>query len=86
LSPKVESVEQPIINLLAAISKVPRDRITVDTRLTLDLGLDSVQFMEFLASLEERFPISVEVEDIRPELFHTVQAVLEFVHGRMRDD
>ncbi|MNU09427.1 acyl carrier protein [compost metagenome] len=58
----------------------------MDSRLTLDLGLDSIQFMELLASLEDRFPIRLEVEDIRPELFVSVGTVLEFVQERMKDD
>ena len=86
MCPKVESVEEPIMELLAAISKLPREKITVDSRLTLDLGLDSIQFMELLASLEDRFPIRLEVEDIRPELFFSVGTVLEFVQERMKDD
>jgi acyl carrier protein len=86
LCPKVESVEEPIMELLAAISKLPREEITVDSRLTLDLGLDSIQFMELLASLEDRFPIRLEVEDIRPELFFSVGTVLEFVQERLKDD
>lgn len=86
MCPKVESVEEPIMELLSAISKLPREKITVDSRLTLDLGLDSIQFMELLASLEDRFPIRLEVEDIRPELFFSVGTVLEFVQERMKDD
>ncbi len=86
MCPKVESVEEPIMELLAAISKLPREEITVDSRLTLDLGLDSIQFMELLASLEDRFPIRLEVEDIRPELFFSVGTVLEFVQERLKDD
>jgi acyl carrier protein len=82
----VESVEEPIMELLSAISKLPREKITVDSRLTLDLGLDSIQFMELLASLEDRFPIRLEVEDIRPELFFSVGTVLEFVQERLKDD
>ncbi|MNO00472.1 acyl carrier protein [compost metagenome] len=74
------------MELLAAISKLPREEITVDSRLTLDLGLDSIQFMELLASLEDRFPIRLEVEDIRPELFFSVGTVLEFVQERLKDD
>lgn len=86
MCPKVESVEQPIMEILSAISRLPPEKITVDSRLTLDLGLDSVQFMELLASLEDRFPIRVEVEDIRPELFHSVGTVLKFVQERLEDD
>ncbi len=86
MCPKVESVEEPIMELLSAISKLPREKITVDSRLTLDLGLDSIQFMELLASLEDRFPIRLEVEDIRPELFFSVGTVLEFVQERLKDD
>lgn len=82
---RVESVEQSIMELLAAISKLPRENMTMDSRLTLDLGLDSVQFMELLASLEDRFAIRLEVEDIRPELFYSVGAVMEFVQGRLAD-
>lgn len=86
MCPKVESVEEPIMELLSAISKLPREKITAESRLTLDLGLDSIQFMELLASLEDRFPIRLEVEDIRPELFHSVGTVLEFVQERLKDD
>lgn len=86
MCPKVESVEQPIMEILSAITKLSPEKITLDSRLTLDLGMDSVQFMELLASLEECFPIRVEVEDIRPELFFTVGTVLEFVRERLEND
>ncbi|MDF2936490.1 MAG: Phosphopantetheine attachment site [Paenibacillaceae bacterium] len=85
MCPKVESIEQPIMEILSAITKLSPEKITVDSRLTLDLGMDSVQFMELLASLEDRFPIRVEVEDIRPELFFSVGTVLEFVQERLED-
>jgi acyl carrier protein len=73
------------MEILSAITKLSPEKITVDSRLTLDLGMDSVQFMELLASLEDRFPIRVEVEDIRPELFFSVGTVLEFVQERLED-
>jgi acyl carrier protein len=48
-----------------------------------DLYVDSIKFLELLAVLEETFGFELGIDDLRPELFHTASAVVQFVQRRL---
>jgi acyl carrier protein len=84
MSGTVEHVSDKVVNILAVISKKHPEELADDAALIEDLGIDSIQFLEFFSMLEERFDIQLEVEDLRPELFRTVRSVVHFVQGKIK--
>lgn len=58
--------------------------ITLEARLTEDLGGDSLDMLELIMALEEKFGIEVPDED--SEQIHTVRDVVEYVKKRVQED
>jgi acyl carrier protein len=79
----VEQLEQKVIRILADLAKRAPEDLSPQDSLIDDLGIDSIQFLELFATLEEEFGFELEVNDLRPELFRSVRSVFEFVQGRV---
>ena len=59
----VNSIEASIIELLG--HRVPADtRVTAETRIVGDLGLDSVAVLDFIQDVEDRFDLSIPLERV----------------------
>lgn len=52
------------------------------TRLIDDLGFDSLQFVEFLADLEEKFDLMIPDDDFTIDNFDNLGKVIEYVTQR----
>lgn len=68
---------------IAAVAMRPTSEVELDHALVDDLGIDSIQILELLAALEDTFGFELDVDDIRPESFRSVQAVLHFVERKV---
>ena len=64
--------------------KTEGKEITLEARLTEDLGGDSLDMLELIMALEERFGIEVPDED--SEAIHTVRDVVEYVKARLQEN
>ena len=53
-----------LIAILAGMAKVPADSIDLDDDLREDVGLDSLQSMELLSRISEKWEVDVEMEDM----------------------
>jgi acyl carrier protein len=63
LTDRVHSIEASVIDLLA--HRVPADtKVTVETRIVGDLGLDSVAVLDFIQDVEDRFDLSIPLERV----------------------
>jgi len=69
---------QDIKKLLALMASVPMDGISLDDRLREDIGLDSLQSMELLSRISEKWEVDVEMEDIIT--VKTVGDVVDFMN------
>ncbi len=57
----IDRIEAGIIELLG--HRVPADtRLTAETRIVGDLGLDSVGVLDFIQDVEDRFDLSIPLE------------------------
>lgn len=81
-----QEIELNVKKIIALISKKTVEEIQIHDSLVEDLGVDSIQFLELLAMLEEEFRFELGVEDIRPELFRTVRSVIYFVKERVMQE
>ena len=59
----VDSIEASVIELL--VHRVPADtKVTAQTRIVGDLGLDSVAVLDFIQDVEDRFDLSIPLERV----------------------
>lgn len=55
------------------------DNITPKLKLNEDLGLDSLNIVELMVELEERFDIEIDESDLDPATLQTVEQVYALV-------
>jgi acyl carrier protein len=63
LTDQIDNIEASVIELLA--HRVPADtKVTAETRIVGDLGLDSVAVLDFIQDVEDRFDLSIPLERV----------------------
>ena len=75
--PSYESVLQEIYEVLQPFAKESQS-LSEETELVTDLGLDSVQVMEILLQIEDRFDVSIPL-NIMPDMRTIKDLVLQLV-------
>jgi acyl carrier protein len=61
--PAQAQIEEGVIDVLKTVSRRPIDP-RLDSDLIADLGFDSLQVLEVVAELEDRFDISIPLNDV----------------------
>jgi acyl carrier protein len=61
--PASVAIEEGVIDVLKNVSRRPIDP-TLASDLVADLGFDSLQVLEVIAELEDRFDISIPLNDV----------------------
>ena len=84
--PASTEIEEGVIDVLKNVSRRPIEP-TLDSDLLADLGFDSLQVLEVIAELEDRFDISIPLNDVL--VTRTVAQVAAYVaqlmEGRSND-
>ena len=75
--PSYDSVLTEIYEVLQPFAK-ERQTLSEETELVADLGLDSVQVMELLLQIEDRFDVSIPL-NIMPEVRTVQDLVLQLL-------
>jgi len=57
------TIEEGVIDVLKSVSRRPIAP-TLSSELVTDLGFDSLQVLEVIAELEDRFDISIPINDV----------------------
>ncbi len=76
--PASAPIEAGVIDVLKNVSRRPIAP-ALDSDLVADLGLDSLQVLEVIAELEDRFDISIPLDDV-PATRTVAQVVAEVAH------
>ncbi|KOP65267.1 hypothetical protein AMS62_08410 [Bacillus sp. FJAT-18019] len=76
-------VDEAVIATIARCCNKEVSEIRLDHSLANDLDVDSILFLELLFALEEEFGFQMEVDDLHPEQFRSVQSVIRFVAGKI---
>ena len=76
------SIEDGVIDVLKKVSRRPI-RPTLSSDLVTDLGFDSLQVLELIAELEDRFDISIPLNEVPATrtVAHVVAQVTALVEG-----
>jgi acyl carrier protein len=61
--PATARIEEGVIDVLKQVSRRPIDPVLANDLVT-DLGFDSLQVLEVIAELEDRFDISIPLNDV----------------------
>jgi acyl carrier protein len=61
--PASAHIQQGVVDVLKNVSRRPISP-TLDSDLVTDLGFDSLQILEVVAELEDRFDISIPLNDV----------------------
>jgi acyl carrier protein len=77
--PASAPIEEGVIDVLKNVSRRPIEP-TLESDLVADLGFDSLQVLEVIAELEDRFDISIPLNDVPAT--RTVAQIVEQV-GRL---
>jgi len=81
--PASAHIEEGVIEVLKNVSRRPIEP-TLDSDLVADLGFDSLQVLEVIAELEDRFDISIPLNDVPSTrtVAQVVGEVIRIVEGR----
>ena len=81
--PASAQIEDGVLDVLKSVSRRPIEP-TLSSDLVADLGFDSLQVLELIAELEDRFDISIPLNDVPSTrtVAHVVAQVTELVEGR----
>ena len=60
-----------------------KDQITLDTQLSTDLGLNSIELAELVMVCEDEFGITIEDEDIHD--FVTIKDVVDYLEQKVNN-
>lgn len=77
-----ENIFAAVVEEIAGMAEVPRESITLETSLA-DLGLDSLQALQLLVSLEKWLGIELQEADLA--MFSTVASVVEVTNRRLQE-
>ncbi|MGI6469263.1 MAG: acyl carrier protein [Syntrophomonadaceae bacterium] len=75
------SVFEELKKIIVEIKDIPEDQITLESSFADDLEADSLDIVEMLMLLEERFDIQIPEE--AAEKMKTVQDVVDYVEARL---
>jgi acyl carrier protein len=81
--PASAQIEEGVLDVLKTVSRRPIEP-TLDSELVADLGFDSLQVLEVIAELEDRFDISIPLNDVPATrtVGQVVAQVARLVDGR----
>jgi acyl carrier protein len=78
------ALETTILELITLSLPKKRKKIKLNTPLfTSDDGFDSFGLMEFVLRLEEAFGLTIPDEDLDPDIFFSVETIINYLCRRL---
>lgn len=78
-------IQEKIIDILSKITeeKVKKEEINKQTNIIDDIGLDSLQMINFILMLEDDFNIEIDFEEIDYDMLLSVQGIVDFITKKL---
>jgi acyl carrier protein len=70
-------IEQDLIEIIASNLKIDAKTISKDSNFSDDLGVDSLELVEIILKLEEKFKVSIPDADVSKLL--TINDIVEYI-------
>ena len=84
--PDLDEIQEAVIAISAEQFGVKPDRLSLDTRPVQDLGIDSLDLIEWMMEVEERFGISLPGPDqVADQVYKEVFTRADFTLGDMAE-
>ncbi|HEV7670981.1 MAG TPA: acyl carrier protein [Thermoanaerobaculia bacterium] len=71
------TIESEVLQIVSRVTKVPVSRFTPDTDLKTDLNVDSLQGLQIVAAIENRFDVVVPEDEI--DIYTSVRTIADTV-------
>ncbi len=78
-----DNIETQVVDVIVDQLGVERSKVTPDAKLIDDLGADSLDIVELVMSLEDKFPVEVSDED--SEKLRTVGDVVAYIKEHLQN-
>lgn len=76
-------LEARLLEVVKADLKLQNVPLTPETPLNSDLGIDSLDFLMLVASVEKHFGVKIPNDQLGPATMKDVRTLATFVHGRL---
>lgn len=76
-----EEIFEKLAETLSNMLKIPIDRIKMNTTLTNELGIDSLDFFDIVVRISETFDLKIGIEEELPPL-NVVGDVVDFIESK----
>lgn len=73
----MQVIEQEVISIVSRIAKVPEAHISSDTDLRTDLNVDSLQGLQIVAILEDKFGVTIPDEEL--DMYTSIRSIVETI-------
>jgi acyl carrier protein len=73
-------VFEKVANIISTKTKVKKEEITLDSDFELDLKLDSLDIVEIVMAIEEKFNITIPDDDVQK--LRTVKDAVEYIRNK----
>lgn len=80
----MERIEDRVKEIISTELGIEMDKVHLNSNFTQDLGVDSLEIMQLLISLEEEFNIKIPDKDI--ETLATVGDLIQYINDRAKKD
>jgi acyl carrier protein len=77
----VNTIQQDVAAIVAAITKAPVQSIRPETDLRADLNVDSLQGLQIVAAIEQHFDVTIPDDEL--DVYTNMQAIVDAV-SRLR--
>lgn len=76
------SIEEQVLDMVASQLEKKRADLKVDQRFSEDLGADSLDIVELVMDIEDKFGISIPDEEVGDGKMKTIADVVKFVEQK----
>ena len=82
----METIQEKLIDTIASIVVYDKSIVTLEKSYK-DLGIDSLDIMEVIIDVEEKFDIIIDedVENFYADNFTTVEQTVRFIEGKLKE-
>lgn len=75
-------IQQEVTEIVSRVTKIPAERIGLDTHLKQELNVDSLQGLQILAVIEKRFDVSVPDDEL--DSYASIREIVSTVESGRR--
>ena len=82
INEKRKQIEEIVLDIISSQSGVSKNKISNEANLQTDINLDSLDIVEIVIDLEDRFGISIDEEHL--EKFATINNIVDYIERKVK--